>query len=279
MKGLVARRPSPAMVVAVIALVMATVGTAFAALGKNTVGTKQLKKNAVTAAKIKKNAVTTAKIKKNAINTARIKKEAVATGKLKDSAVATDKIAAAAVNGSKIADGSVTGSKIADGSVTGADINAPTTPFSQVTARLRPSAQIPFGSEAATLVGNYAQPTGEDDQYLAGMDVNFAASCEGPRLAVAALMIDPTNPNELSPENVAAIGVTFDESGGAVTKRMEFAPFFFETLRGMTSMAPATTVNHSFYVVPLEEECESGSGITGSNLGVDVIGTKYTASG
>jgi hypothetical protein len=37
--------------------------TAFAALGKNSVGSKQLKKNAVTAAKIKKDAVTAAKIK------------------------------------------------------------------------------------------------------------------------------------------------------------------------------------------------------------------------
>jgi azurin len=37
--------------------------TAFAALGKNTVGSKQLKKNSVTAAKIKKNAVTGAKVK------------------------------------------------------------------------------------------------------------------------------------------------------------------------------------------------------------------------
>ena len=57
--------------------------TAFAALGKNTVGTKQLKNNAVTAAKIKNNAVTTNKIKKNAVN----------------------------------------GSKVKDGSLTGADIN------------------------------------------------------------------------------------------------------------------------------------------------------------
>jgi hypothetical protein len=47
--------------------------TAFAALGKNTVGTKQLKKNAVTSAKIKKNAVTTAKIKKDAVTGAKVK--------------------------------------------------------------------------------------------------------------------------------------------------------------------------------------------------------------
>jgi hypothetical protein len=45
--------------------------TAFAAghLGKNTVGTKQLKKNAVTKAKIKKNAVTGAKVKESTLGT------------------------------------------------------------------------------------------------------------------------------------------------------------------------------------------------------------------
>ncbi len=46
--------------------------TAFAALGKNTVGSKQLKKNAVTTAKIKNNAVTTAKIKNGAVTGAKL---------------------------------------------------------------------------------------------------------------------------------------------------------------------------------------------------------------
>lgn len=55
MKRLLSRRPSPAMVVAVIALVIAMVGTGYAAslLPKNSVGTKQIKKNAVTSAKVK----------------------------------------------------------------------------------------------------------------------------------------------------------------------------------------------------------------------------------
>jgi hypothetical protein len=53
--------------------------TAFAALGKNTVGSKQLKKNAVTAAKIKKNAVTTDKIKDNAVNGAKVDEASLAT--------------------------------------------------------------------------------------------------------------------------------------------------------------------------------------------------------
>lgn len=67
MKGLLAHRPSPAMVVALIALVCALTGTAWAALGKNSVGTKQLKNNAVTTAKIKKEAVTAKKVKKHSL--------------------------------------------------------------------------------------------------------------------------------------------------------------------------------------------------------------------
>jgi len=46
--------------------------TAFAALGKNTVGSKQLKKNSVTTAKIKKEAVTTAKLKNGAVTGAKV---------------------------------------------------------------------------------------------------------------------------------------------------------------------------------------------------------------
>lgn len=58
------RRPSPALVVAVIALVAALGGTSYAAfsLPKNSVGSKQLKKNAVTTKKIKNGAVTSSKI-------------------------------------------------------------------------------------------------------------------------------------------------------------------------------------------------------------------------
>jgi len=49
------RRPSPALVVSVIALVVALGGTSYAAivLPANSVGTKQIKKNAVTSAKVK----------------------------------------------------------------------------------------------------------------------------------------------------------------------------------------------------------------------------------
>jgi hypothetical protein len=67
-------KPSPAMVVAVMALVMASVGTGIAALKlpANSVGTKQIRKNAVKTKEIAKNAVTTAKVKKQTLTGADI---------------------------------------------------------------------------------------------------------------------------------------------------------------------------------------------------------------
>ena len=56
--------PSPALVIALVALFIALGGTSYAAvtLPKNSVGAKQLKKNAVTGVKIKNGAVTAGKI-------------------------------------------------------------------------------------------------------------------------------------------------------------------------------------------------------------------------
>src|SRR5262245_21617099 len=82
--------------------------TAYAALGKNTVGSSQLKRNAVTSAKIKQEAVTAAKLKRKAVVSA-----ALADG---------------AVGGTKIVDGAVTNSKIANGAVTADKIAAGTLP-------------------------------------------------------------------------------------------------------------------------------------------------------
>ena len=81
------RWPSPALVVALIALVVALGGTSYAAfkLPKNSVGTKQLKKHAVSGAKIKNGAVTASKIKKNAVTTAKIKNGAVTASKINTS--------------------------------------------------------------------------------------------------------------------------------------------------------------------------------------------------
>jgi hypothetical protein len=57
-------RPSPALVVSIVALIVALGGTSYAAfsLPKNSVGTRQLKNGAVTTGKLKNGAVTKAKL-------------------------------------------------------------------------------------------------------------------------------------------------------------------------------------------------------------------------
>ena len=65
MRKILRRRPSPAMVVACLALLVALTGTSVAAvnqLGRNTVGPLQLKNGAVTNPKLRNNAVTSAKV-------------------------------------------------------------------------------------------------------------------------------------------------------------------------------------------------------------------------
>jgi hypothetical protein len=63
------RRPSPALVVAIVALIVALTGSAYAAikLPKNSVGSRQLKSKAVTTGKIAKNAITGIKVRKGTL--------------------------------------------------------------------------------------------------------------------------------------------------------------------------------------------------------------------
>jgi hypothetical protein len=84
------RLPSPAMLVACIALIVALGGVSYAAsvLPKNSVGTAQLKKKAVTAAKLRKNAVSSSKVKDDALTGADISESSL--GRVPSAANAAD---------------------------------------------------------------------------------------------------------------------------------------------------------------------------------------------
>ena len=71
MSGLRFRRPSAALIVAVVALVVAMAGTGYAAfkLPNNSVGTKQLKNSAVTGAKVKQGSLEGGDIKLSTLGT------------------------------------------------------------------------------------------------------------------------------------------------------------------------------------------------------------------
>ena len=74
--------PSPAMIVAIIALVVALGGSAYAAKGelaRNSVGSKQLKPSSVTTGKLANNSITGAKVAANSLTGADINLNALGT--------------------------------------------------------------------------------------------------------------------------------------------------------------------------------------------------------
>jgi hypothetical protein len=91
--------PSPAMVVAFIALFAALSGGAYAA---KKIGSKNLRSGAVTTKKIKNGAVTGKKIKSRAVSTSRLRDGAVTAPKVGDGAVGTTKIGDGAVTSAKL---------------------------------------------------------------------------------------------------------------------------------------------------------------------------------
>jgi hypothetical protein len=72
-------RPSAALVIAIVALICALTGTAWAALGKNSVGSRQLKAKAVTTGKIANGAINGAKVANGSLSGADINVGALGT--------------------------------------------------------------------------------------------------------------------------------------------------------------------------------------------------------
>jgi hypothetical protein len=87
MKRILRRLPSPAMVVACIALAVALGGTSYAAikLPRNSVGTKQLQKNAVVATKLSERSVGPRKLQNNAVTARTVKKDQLTGEKIVES--------------------------------------------------------------------------------------------------------------------------------------------------------------------------------------------------
>ncbi len=80
---------TPSLLISSLALFVALGGASYAALAKNSVGSKQLKKNAVVTKKIKNKAVSTAKLKGGAITTGKITNDAVTGAKVDESSLST----------------------------------------------------------------------------------------------------------------------------------------------------------------------------------------------
>lgn len=245
------QRLTYANVVSTLALILVVGGaTAIAArVPKHSVGPHQLKSNAVTTTKIKANAITTRKIKKNAITAVKIKDKAIKSEKLDDGAVAT--------------------AKIANDAVTGAKIDAATTPFGRIVQEARGSSTkaLPKGTLTVySLQGStYTQPAGRDDTYLGQLEVVIPESCTGTRKIAAGLLVDPLDPSAPTEEEFVATRNFANTGTDSLTARLSIGP--------AAGFQPAKATAHSLYLAAVAS-CESGSGVTATSGGIDVIGTE-----
>jgi hypothetical protein len=127
--------PSPAMAVAVVALILGLTGAAFGALqvvGKGDIRTKFIRNEAVKTKKLANNAVKTPKIADGAVTTDKIGNNAVQSAKIANNAVTGQKIAAQAVTSDKFFLSSVTTQNF--GNIAGETCSSLNIPATGVTA-------------------------------------------------------------------------------------------------------------------------------------------------
>lgn len=118
-------RPSPAMIIACVALFVAFTGSAIAVgVGKNSVRSPQIVDGTVRTVDVRDNAVNAAKVAKDAIGTDEIAENAVASPEVAQDSLTNQDLGAASVTSSEIADGSVTSADVADQSLTANDLAA-----------------------------------------------------------------------------------------------------------------------------------------------------------
>lgn len=93
-------RPSPAMIVAIVALVLSLGGTSYAAivLPANSVGTKQIKKSAVVSSKVKNESLTTSDVKNESLTTSDVKDGSLTTADVADGSLTTADISGASLS-------------------------------------------------------------------------------------------------------------------------------------------------------------------------------------
>ena len=119
MKWFKTLRPTPAMIVAMVALVVAMSGAAIALPGKGTVSTNDIKKGAITKKLIAKGAVGSQQIIGKSIKGNRIKDKGVKAKQIADATITEKQIADATITGAKVADDGLSDKNISDYEVIG----------------------------------------------------------------------------------------------------------------------------------------------------------------
>lgn len=156
MRSIPIPRPSPAMIVALLALFvgMSTTGYAAVRLAANSVTSAKIRNGQVKTPDLANDAVNAAKLGRSAVETESLVDEAVTTPKLASGAVTTPRLGDSAVTASKLATGAVNADKLGDGSVTKAKLAKGVGPFFAVIdaggTKARASAEFASSTKIST---------------------------------------------------------------------------------------------------------------------------------
>ena len=114
------RRPSPALIIALLALFVALGGPAQA---RRLINGKDIRKGTVRSKQVKDHTLSTRDLSKSAVRSLQTTPaKSITAGKLADGAVTTGKLAPGAVTGVAVADGSLSGADILDGTLSTQDV-------------------------------------------------------------------------------------------------------------------------------------------------------------
>lgn len=118
-------RPSPALVIACIALFVALTGSALAVgVGKNTVRSPQIVNGTIRTVDLRANAVKAGKVAPNAIDTTEIAENGVESSDVAPDSLTAEDLAPASVTSSEVADQSLTADDLGPNSVGSSELQA-----------------------------------------------------------------------------------------------------------------------------------------------------------
>ncbi len=143
-------RPSPALVIACLALFAALTGSAFAAgvVGKNTVRSPQIVNGTIRTVDLRDNAVAAGKIAPNAVDTTEIAENGVESSDVAPDSLTAQDLAPASVGSSEVADQSLTANDLGPDSVGSSELQAGSVRASELGPIIQVSNSTPIAAGA-----------------------------------------------------------------------------------------------------------------------------------
>ena len=166
---------------------------------------------------------------------------------------------------------SIRGGDVADDSLGGAAINEGSVAASRVVGRLGGIVGQPVPNAGPALIpfnnAAYTQNPNEFNELIAGGQVTLPPACTTPRGVIAYLLLD--NP-VLAIDSLIGSATVSDNTGGSLSKRLSFTPFFGGG-RGLILPPAAAATPRQFYI-QADANCNAGSGVTLDSVTIDVVG-------